>query len=86
MFFSIGYTFEANINPGVMKSIYKPNKDFKGWNDKTLEQIASEKGKSVDDVRAEILQEKERQLSEWRASAIGRAFNNYIRLSLKVVY
>ena len=86
MFFSVGYTFEANINSGVMKPIYQKNGNFEGWNDKSLEQIAREKSMSIDDVKDKILQEKERQLSEWRGNAIGKAFNNYIRLSLKVVY
>lgn len=86
MFLSVGYTFEANINSGVRRGIYSPNKDFAGWNDKSLEELAKEKGMSLKDVRNAILQEKERQLNEWREHASGREFNNYIRLSLKVVY
>lgn len=86
MFFSVGYTFEVDINDGVRTPIYSVQEGFRGWNDKTLEQIASEKGISPEDVSYEILKEKERQLSKWRAGAIGRVFNNYIRLSLKVVY
>ena len=86
MFLSVGYTFEANINSGVRRGIYSPSKDFAGWNDKSLEELAKEKGMSLKDVRNAILQEKERQLNEWREHASGREFNNYIRLSLKVVY
>ena len=84
--FSIGYTFEANINEGVLNPIYMPREDWKDWNNKTLEQIATEKGKTVEGIINEIMAERNKQLSEWRKQAISRAFNHYIRLSFKVTY
>lgn len=84
--FSIGYTFEANINEGVLNPIYMPREDWKDWNSKTLEQIATEKGKTVEGIINEIMAERNKQLSEWRKQAISRAFNHYIRLSFKVSY
>ena len=84
--FSIGYTFEANINEGVLNPIYMPREDWKDWNNKTLEQIATEKGKTVEGIINEIMAERNKQLSEWRKQAISRAFNHYIRLSFKVSY
>ena len=84
--FSIGYTFEANINEGVLNPIYMPREDWKDWNSKTLEQIATEKGKTVEGIINEIMAERNKQLSEWRKQAISRAFNHYIMLSFKVSY
>ena len=86
--FSIGYTFEANINEGVLKGIYEPREDWKGWNNKTLEEIAAEKGggTTAEDIANEIMTERDEQLSKWRREAMTRAFNHYIRLSFKVTY
>ncbi|MGP1438896.1 MAG: hypothetical protein ACTTKH_07480 [Treponema sp.] len=86
--FSIGYTFEANINEGVLRPIYTPREDWKGWNNKTLEEIAKERGAGVtaNDIANEIMEERNKQLSEWRSKAISQAFNHYIRLSFKVTY
>lgn len=86
--FSIGYTFEANINEGILNDIYTPREDWKGWNNKTLEEIANEKGggTTAEDIANEIMTERNRQLSEWRKQAMSRAFNHYIRLSFKVTY
>lgn len=86
MLFSAGYTFEANINGGVMKAIYSPNNHFAGWNNKSIEELATEKGLSQDAIKEQILAERDRQLSSWREGAIGRAFNHYIRLSFKIMY
>ena len=86
--FSIGYTFEANINEGVLRPIYNPREDWKGWNNKTLEEIAKDRGgaTTAEDIAEEIMEERNRQLSKWRADAMTRAFNHYIRLSFKVTY
>lgn len=86
--FSIGYTFEANINAGVLNPIYRVKSDWKGWNNKSLEEIAKEKGggTTAENIANEIMQERNRQLSEWRSQAMSRAFNHYIRLSFKVTY
>ena len=86
--FSIGYTFEANINEGILNDIYTPREDWKDWNNKTLEEIANEKGggTTAEDIANEIMTERNRQLSEWRKQAMSRAFNHYIRLSFKVTY
>ena len=84
--FSIGYTFEANINGGVLAPIYKPVDEFKGWNNMSLKEIANKEHTTVDDIVNKIMAERNKQLSEWRKQAIGRAFNHYIRLSFKVTY
>jgi len=88
--FSLGYTFEANINEGVLNPIYKHREDWEknNWNNKTLEEIAKEKGggTTAEDIANEIMAERNKQLSEWRQQALSRAFNHYIRLSFKVTY
>ena len=69
-----------------MKAIYFPNNNFAGWNEKTIEELATEKGLSQGDIISQIVKERDRQLAAWREAAIGRAFNHYIRLGFKVTY
>jgi len=76
MLFKLGYVFEANINPGVRNNLYAPSDTTKGWTDKSIAQIGE----------AAIRQEADRQLADWRAKAIGKQFNHYIRLSAEVAY
>ena len=76
MLFKFGYVFEANINPGVGQNIYKATK--KEWYNKEFKDISG--GEAA--VRAEAA----RQLDEWRAKAIGKQFNHYIRLSAEFAY
>ena len=76
MLFKFGYVFEANINPGVRRNIYSPNHTTTGWNEKSIAQIGE----------AAIRQEADRQLADWRAKAIGKQFNHYIRLSAEFAY
>lgn len=86
--FSIGYTFEANINKGVLNNIYRPIAAWKGWSDKTLKEIATERGGGLtaEDIKNEIMEKRNEQLAEWRRLAISKDFNHYIRLSFKVTY
>ena len=76
MLFKFGYVFEANINPGVRENMYSPNDRTKGWNEQSIAQIGE----------ATIRQEADRQLADWRAKAIGKQFNHYIRLSAEFAY
>ena len=76
MLFKFGYVFEANINPGVGQNIYKATK--KEWYNKEL--------KDIPGGEAAIRQEADRQLADWRAKAIGKQFNHYIRLSAEFAY
>lgn len=76
MLFKFGYVFEANINPGVRRNIYSPNSTTTGWDKKSIAEIGE----------AAIRQEADRQLADWRAKAIGKQFNHYIRLSAEFAY
>ena len=78
MLFKIGYVFEANINPGVRRNIYSPVDEMKGWNEKDI--------KDIPNGEHEIRKEAARQLADWRAKAIGKQFNHYIRLSAEIAY
>lgn len=84
--FKAGYIFEANINPGVSNGIYSPNAAFKDWNSKTLEELAAQEGTTVQDIKNRIHNEAARQLELWRSQAVGRQFNHYIRISIRVAY
>ena len=86
MLFSIGYTFEANINSGVIKPIYKPDSHFAGWDEKSIKELANEKGCTEDDIIADILRERDKQLDAWLEDAKKREFNHYLRLSFKITY
>ena len=76
MLFKIGYVFEANINPGVRKNVYKATQT--DWYGKTLSQISG--------GEAAIRKEADKQLAAWRRQAIGKQFNHYIRLSAEIAY
>lgn len=87
MLFSLGYTFEADVHSGVGKPIFSPNTDFfSGWNDKSIEDIAKDKGLSKEEIEAQIMSERDRQLDKWRESALQTAFNHYLRMSFKITY
>ncbi|MEL3906231.1 MAG: hypothetical protein P1P65_04260 [Treponema sp.] len=77
MLFKIGYTFEANINPGVGKNIYRPNDRTKGWYEQSIKDIGG---------AAVIKDEADKQLADWRSAARGKQFNHYIRLSAEFAY
>ena len=69
MQFKMGYTFEANINPGVNNHIYtKSNK--------------INESSSNDDVLAEA----NKQLKDWRKKAVGKKFNHYFNIGVKISY
>ena len=74
MLFKFGYVFEANINPGVRNNIYRATKET--WYDQSVADIGE----------AAIQAEADRQLADWRAKAIGKQFNHYIRLSAEFAY
>ena len=74
MLFKFGYVFEANINPGVGQNIYKATN--KTWYTQSVADIGE----------AAIQAEADRQLADWRAKAIGKQFNHYIRLSAEFAY
>ena len=76
MLFKFGYVFEANINSGVRENMYSPNDRTKGWNEQSIATIGE----------AAIRKEAARQLADWRAKAIGKQFNHYIRLSAEFAY
>ncbi|UTC63412.1 hypothetical protein E4O05_05900 [Treponema sp. OMZ 787] len=65
----LGYTFEANINPGVNRHIYKKST---GINDSS----------SAED----ILNEANKQLKAWREQAVGKEFNHYFKVGVKISY
>ena len=79
MLFKLGYVFEANINPGVRRNIYSPVDSMSGWDKKKIEKMTSAEIQAVKD-------KADRQLADWRAKAIGKQFNHYIRLSAEVAY
>ena len=79
MLFKFGYIFEANINPGVRKNIYKADDTMKGWDEKLIEKMTAAEIQAVEKKAAE-------QLDQWRREAIGKQFNHYIRLSVEVAY
>ena len=74
MLFKFGYVFEANINPGVGQNIYKATN--KTWYTQSVADIGE----------AAIQAEAAEQLADWRAKAIGKQFNHYIRLSAEFAY
>ena len=86
MLFSIGYTFEANVNSGVIKPIYKYNSAFAGWDTKSIKELADEQGRSEDEIVSDILIERDRQLNIWLEDAKKREFNHYLRISFKITY
>ncbi len=67
----IGYMFEANINDGVNENIYEYDSTFAAITNPT---------------KAKILEERDRQLKEWRDNAKSKAFNHYLNLSVKIAY
>lgn len=67
--FKMGYTFEANINPGVNNHIY---------NEKIPESSLSSE--------AQILDEANKQLKKWREKAVGKEFNHYFNIGVKISY
>ncbi|UTC65859.1 MULTISPECIES: hypothetical protein [unclassified Treponema] len=69
MQFKIGYTFEANINPGVNRHIY---------NRKVAPSNLS--------TEAQIMEEAEKQLKDWREKAKGKEFNHYFNIGVKISY
>lgn len=71
MLFKFGYTFEADINPGINNNIYK-----KIWSVDTM------KTKTDDEIR----EAADKQLAEWRSDATGKNFNHYIRMSAEFAY
>ncbi len=79
MLFKLGYVFETNINPGVRRNIYSPVPAMNGWNKKDIKDMTAAEIQAVQDKAAE-------QLADWRAKAIGKQFNHYIRLSAEVAY
>ena len=81
MLFKFGYVFEANINPGVGQNIYKATKS--NWYGKKLSDITDDDGNTGE---VAIRKEAARQLAGWRAKAIGKQFNHYIRLSAEFAY
>lgn len=83
MLFKLGYVFEANINPGVRRDIYRPNDLTRGWHEKDVKDIVDKDGNEGEHA---IRKEAARQLDEWRKGAIGKQFNHYIRLSAEVAY
>ena len=83
MLFKLGYVFEANINPGVRRDIYRPNDLTRGWHEKDVKDIVDKDGNKGEHA---IRKEAARQLDEWRKGAIGKQFNHYIRLSAEVAY
>lgn len=81
MLFKFGYVFEANINPGVGQNIYKATKP--NWYGQKLSDITDDDGNTGE---VAIRKEAARQLADWRAKAIGKQFNHYIRLSAEFAY
>lgn len=86
-----GYCFEADINPGVTKSIYYISDTSKKWNgvivDKLKNGSASYGPAPADKVTtAEIMTEAQRQLDIWRDNARGKKFNHYIKLGITFSY
>ena len=79
MLFKFGYVFEANINPGVRRNIYSPVSAMNGWDKKDIKDMTAAEIQAVKDKAAE-------QLADWRAKAIGKQFNHYIRLSAEFAY
>ena len=79
MLFKFGYVFEANINPGVRRNIYSPVSTMNGWDKKDIKDMTAAEIQAVKDKAAE-------QLADWRAKAIGKQFNHYIRLSAEFAY
>lgn len=79
MLFKFGYVFEANINPGVRRNIYSPVTTMNGWDKKDIKDMTAAEIQAVKDKAAE-------QLADWRAKAIGKQFNHYIRLSAEFAY
>ena len=79
MLFKFGYVFEANINPGVRRNIYSPVPAMNDWDKKDIKDMTAAEIQAVKDKAAE-------QLADWRAKAIGKQFNHYIRLSAEFAY
>lgn len=69
MQFKLGYTFEANINPGVNNHIY--NEKIPAAN------LATD---------AQVLNEANKQLKKWREQAVGKEFNHYFNIGVKISY
>ncbi|UTY23591.1 capsule assembly Wzi family protein [Treponema denticola] len=69
MQFKLGYTFEANINPGVNNHIY--NEKIPAAN------LATD---------AQVLNAANTQLKKWREQAVGKEFNHYFNIGVKISY
>lgn len=84
--FKIGYVFEADVNPGVRRMIYNAKNSFKNWNEKDIEELAVQEGKTAEEIKEIIYGEASLQLEQWRQRAAGRDFNHYLRLSVRIAY
>lgn len=81
MLFKIGYVFEANINKGVNENLYNKSEDA------YFQSLLNIRADSLtDEQKGKIESERIRQLNKWRKNAIGKEFNHFFNISVKVAY
>lgn len=93
MKFIIGYCFEADINPGVNNPMFSKTTTSTSWLGAVLSEV--EQGNFLIDSGStgshlyqtqEVIDEANRQKAEWRAKALGKKFNHYLKLGATFAY
>ena len=88
MKFIIGYCFEADINPGVNNPMFSRTATSTPWLGAVLSEV--EQGNFSTDsgsyTTQDVIDEANRQKAEWRAKALGKKFNHYLKLGATFAY